>query len=346
MGRILAGIIAALAARSAAAQQSSSGGCRPGLTAMGDAGDGWAVCERLGVAGGAVEFAQHGGSPPPVVVLRKTAEPLYVDEGGSYLGLNKADALGSHADLLGNTLLANAARRGRDLTLAEIAAVVPPIVLNGETHTFVGSRGSSVDVVTDALTSDVNNMGYPTVNQAVLSNAKGARSAIFQQPLNLTGSREGLWGDYLPVVSLYYPTVTPPPPVAFPAAPAGWQRFIGHCMSQPPRITGNCADPAHIIEYHPCDATKPYPESCFQDAEKACAASSSCSSFAITDSQGEAHYEARPPSPPSPDSSQFCSTCSSLPSLRVALKPAWCQLPDACKLHTERVLTPHISLLF
>ena len=134
----------------------SAASCPVGMTAMGSTDDGWAVCERLGVDAGVVRFVKPATE---AIELRKTAEPLHVDESGCYLGMNKSLALGSHADLLGNTLLARAAADGgRDPTLAEITGVVPPLQVDGRTHSFVGSRGSSVDVVFDALGADVNNM--------------------------------------------------------------------------------------------------------------------------------------------------------------------------------------------
>ena len=92
---------------------------------MGATDDGWSACEHLGANGGSIQFFS---SKMQTIKLDKTASPLHVDESASYLGFNKTYALGSHADLLGNTLLKRAAQGQRDLTLAEITSLVPPLV--------------------------------------------------------------------------------------------------------------------------------------------------------------------------------------------------------------------------
>ena len=144
-------LVAAGAARTGAVGPA----CPTGFTAMAQTSN-WTACEELApTRPHEARFVGAGGAP--LLSLRKTAEPVYVNESGCYLGLGKAKALGSGADLLGSTLLKRSG--GRDLTLAEVAAVVPPIATVKNAHTFVGSRGATVDVVFDVLSADLNGMG-------------------------------------------------------------------------------------------------------------------------------------------------------------------------------------------
>ena len=75
------------------------------------------------------------------------------------------------------------------------------------------------------------------------------------------------------------------PPV-FPAPPPGFQRFLGHCMSEqlcPPGAGCNCASPPWIIEFELC---KPFPSACFSRAAAACRASANCTAFALSGYKG------------------------------------------------------------
>ena len=55
----------------------------------------------------------------------------------------------------------------------------------------------------DILGSDVSNEGHPSINQFL---GKYNRSkAIFKDAFNMTGELERLWGEYLPIISFYYP---------------------------------------------------------------------------------------------------------------------------------------------
>ena len=72
------------------------------------------------------------------------------------------------------------------------------------------------------------------------------------------------------------------PPAGFPPAPAGWQRFLGHCMSENPCTIGcNCASNDYIRNFSKC-GTGAYPTNCFREAEAACSADERCASFAIS----------------------------------------------------------------
>ena len=180
--------------------------CAPGFTLMGQLESALfsanvTVCEDLRPLRGSVVFQAANGSV--LASLGKSAEPLFVDESQCYLGIRKETALGSKADLLGNSLLARTrAGGGRDLTLAEVAAVVPPLVVTEGCHTFVGSRSSSVAAVFGPFSGDVINFGYPTMDQS--AKFRNLMIAVFHDKLNLTATHEGLWGGFLPAVSFYF----------------------------------------------------------------------------------------------------------------------------------------------
>ena len=185
--------------------QATAPGCPAGFTRMASATN-WTFCEQLAIQQprpqhSEVRFIKPGGSL--LLSLQKTAQPVYVNESGCYLGLGKAKALGSGADLLGSMLLASAGPE--DLTLREVAAVVPPIATVKNAQTFVGSRSATVDVVFDVLSADVNSMGYPTMDQS--ASFRGMKQAIYHADLDLRATREGLWGKHLPAVSFYYQLV-------------------------------------------------------------------------------------------------------------------------------------------
>ena len=100
------------------------------------------------------------------------------------------------------------ATAGRDPTLSELANIMPPLVLvggydfndpiqcqahgqkagckaysfGGGVHTFVGSRGSSADIVFDTLGSDLMSEGHPSMNQFI--HKYGLSMAIFKDPLD------------------------------------------------------------------------------------------------------------------------------------------------------------------
>eukprot|EP00660_Eupelagonema_oceanica_P000093 gene93-9982_t len=137
---------------------------------------------------------------------------------GCYLGLGLAACEAS----CGDKLLASVGTR--DPTLRDVASFYPAMVYDGgfdrldpahstgkawspqasgwNAHTYVGSRGASQDAVFDSNAGDVNSVGYPTMNQFL---GKYHRStATFKDALSRLEQREGLWGDYLPVVTLHF----------------------------------------------------------------------------------------------------------------------------------------------
>lgn len=72
---------------------------------------------------------------------------------------------------------------------------------------------------------------------------------------------------------------------SFPEPPTGWQRFLGHCMSEKHCTNGcNCASHAYIRNFSKCQGS--YPASCFHEANVACSDDEECDSFAISRYEG------------------------------------------------------------
>ena len=207
--------------------------CPAGMTLMAEAvpwrGDTFTVCETA-EPGGALHFlpgssattsrANAGGAP---IVVSRTAKPLF-NTTPTYANTSAAAVGNSSADVMGNALLA----RGVDPTLSELANVMRPLVLvggydfndpiqctthgeptgckayafDGGVHTFIGSRGSSADIVFDTLGSDVMSEGHPSMNGFI--HKYGLSNAIFKDKLDPMVVLEGLWGGYLPIISYWY----------------------------------------------------------------------------------------------------------------------------------------------
>jgi|EP01043_Picozoa_sp_COSAG02_P026299 hypothetical protein len=207
--------------------------CPAGTLAVGATPDGtWQVCERTlsidaygaMVPAGRLEYIAANGTR---VVLNKTSEQMYGCKGqthnasaGCYLGLGF-----SGVQRLGvTTLLQQAAAAGTDPSLQQVDSMYPAMVYDGgynkedpahstgkawgpqpggwNVHTWVGSRSASVDVAFDSNAGDVGNAGHPSMNQ--FHGKYGRSTATFKDSMSIYEQREGLWGDYLPVVSFHY----------------------------------------------------------------------------------------------------------------------------------------------
>ena len=87
-------------------------------------------------------------------------------------------------------------------------------------HTYVGSRGTTQLPAFDSVGGDVESVGMPSMNQ--FQETKYHRSdAVFKDPLSRFEQREGLFGGYLPVISLQFKIADHPPPKP------------GHCSTTP-----------------------------------------------------------------------------------------------------------------
>jgi hypothetical protein len=225
-------LLRALAGAVVAAAHSSTV-CPAGTLAVGATPDGtWQVCERTlsldaygaMVPAGRLEYIAANGTK---VILSKTSEQMYGCEGqthnasaGCYLGLGF-----SGVQRLGvATLLQQAAAAGTDPSLQQVDSMYPAMVYDGgynkedpahsvgkawgpqpggwNVHTWVGSRSATVDVPFDSNAGDVSNAGHPSMNQ--FHGKYGRSTATFKDDMSIYEQREGLWGDYLPVVSFHF----------------------------------------------------------------------------------------------------------------------------------------------
>ena len=228
---------AALLARAAAAAPAA---CPAGMLEVGATPDGeWTVCERTLspdpltgalVPAGSVHYLHANGS---VAVFPKSSEAMYGCNGrtenataGCFLGMGTGSA-GVHACQAGCQAALLKSLGSADVTEAQVKQLFPAMVNDGgwderdpahqgswhgrpdqsepsfNAHTYVGSRGATADAVFDSLGGDVNSQGMPSMNQ--FPETKYHRSdAVFKDKLSPFEQREGLWGGYLPVISLQF----------------------------------------------------------------------------------------------------------------------------------------------
>ena len=205
-----------LAARLLGAAAAAAASCPAGTTEQARAaqwrGDAYMVCEDA-QPGGELQFIPAGSGSGAPISVERTAVPLFGTN--ATCGANTScwtETTASSADVMGNALL----RQDRDATLRELQQVIPPLVLvggydfndpiqcgkNGQkpgckaysysagVHTFVGSRGSSADIVFDTLASDVMSEGHPSMNQFI--HKYGLSMATFKDKLDPMVILEGL----------------------------------------------------------------------------------------------------------------------------------------------------------
>ena len=215
--------VPAAAAATAAQQQPP---CPAGFVAMAPL-----VCESAK----ALHFLNVDGSQKAVV--HKRDEDVYDLSGRPpFMGLQEADVSSSSADLLGNLLLKTAAPG--DVSWQAVADAVPPSPGSGGGHldvwdmamrrtarfrctgqqrnetvpplgipgvdTFTSSRGSSMPLIFNRLGGDVNADGLPSMWQAL--GKYGKSKAQFKTPVKKTAIKNGLWGDFLPILNFVLPT--------------------------------------------------------------------------------------------------------------------------------------------
>ena len=205
-----------LAACLLGAAAAAAASCPAGTTEQARAaqwrGAAYTVCEDA-QPGGELQFIPAGSGAGASISVERTAVPLFGTNATCGAGTSCwAETTASSADVMGNALLAT----GRDATLRELQQVIPPLVLvggydfndpiqcakNGQkpgckaysytagVHTFVGSRGSSADIVFDTLASDVMSEGHPSMNQFI--HKYGLSMATFKDKLDPMVILEGL----------------------------------------------------------------------------------------------------------------------------------------------------------
>jgi hypothetical protein len=279
------------------------GVCPEGTTQMGSArGGALLACEDLAERAGHITFVAANGSGWSLR-LGKTAEHLYVDEASLYCGFNKSQVAASlvqrgrpngtaGSDILGDKILASARRRGTDPTLAEVSAALAPLVYDGgynlddpahggrgrsggNSHTFVGSRGSSVDTCFDTMASSTVMIDNPTMSS--YPGKYHRTSAVFKDRLDTNGTLEGLWGGHLPVVCFNWPIVGgPPPPPPPPGGPTHCTTVPQPCPTHPGRTwcasdkePGQCDKPS-VKSCPPCPPPPPPPHAHCVPPQKPC----------------------------------------------------------------------------
>ena len=133
----------AVAAGVRGADPSASGVvCPSGTVQMGTARAGSVLaCEDLMNRAGYITFVDTANGS--ALTLSKTAEHLYVDPAGLYCGYNKSQVAASikrrgsrngtaGSDILGDKILTAARAANADPTLAEVSAVLAPLVYDGK----------------------------------------------------------------------------------------------------------------------------------------------------------------------------------------------------------------------
>jgi len=254
MLRLAAAMVLVAALRGARAAAVS---CPSGMLSVGSTPDGeWTVCELpmsvdplsgKTVPRGELRYIHANGS---VAVFPKSSEAMYGCDGqtenetaGCFLGLGTGSAgvATCQASCQSELLKRNG---DADPGYEQVKQLFSGMVFDGgwderdpahqgswkgradqsepgfNVHTYVGSRGTTQLPAFDSVGGDVESVGMPSMNQ--FQETKYHRSdAVFKDPLSRFEQREGLFGGYLPVISLQFKIADHPPPKP------------GHCSTTP-----------------------------------------------------------------------------------------------------------------
>ena len=164
------------------------------------------ACEDFSTDADAIVFVQSTTGVPVASLPKRFATTIVADT-DAYLNYSKSEVLTSPADLLGNRLL----EKKHGFTMNDVAAAVPPIRTFAHTRTFVGSRGSIVDISLDETLTDLNTLGLPTILSAI---------TLPGGALNETRMEEGLIGGILPCLAFRFPDTSGT--ATSPSNPGGW----------------------------------------------------------------------------------------------------------------------------
>jgi hypothetical protein len=239
--------------------------CPDGVV-VGTTVEGATVCERLDGTGELLFL--RGGSSQVQRRVAKRFVPLYTNKSEAYLGFKESQwHTSSGPDVLGNALIARS--RG-DPSWTFVASAVPPMRYDGGfdakdpahggrgaqagSHTFVGSRASSVWAVFDTLGTSVGGLGTPDMNQ--FAGKYGRSTAVFKQPIERERTVEGLWGGWLPIVSFRFTEQGP--------GGAGSRNTTGtctppHCLGCPTARPGQPVPPCQHFPKKCCPPPTPSP---------------------------------------------------------------------------------------
>lgn len=191
----------------------------------------WIACEDLADRDGRIVLVPASGDP---VVLPKRLESMYASISTSFTGGDMSGIWESTKDDMAIAFLANATAQNRDVSYAEIAAAVAPLVANGGAdggkeatkcgakdgfgcaqasgvHTFTGARNYLEDASFDSHGVDVNpgDFDFPSMNQH--TGKYGVNPAVFKDKLVCStempmqdcppnSTRAGLIGGSLPIL--------------------------------------------------------------------------------------------------------------------------------------------------
>lgn len=281
------------------ATAAASPACPRGTVAVGASADGvWTVCEvtlsadRLTgalVPSGELRFlhATNGS----MHIFHKTSEAMYGCGGrhanatdGCYLGLDPGQQM--QCATCQDELFSRIGNY-TDPSYEVVKAIWPPLVWDGgwdyadpahdgswkgrpdqqigcgnvNGHTFVGSRSATQTPTFDSNGMDFNQYGFPGMSQFLTKYHRS--TAVFKDRLSLYEQREGLWGGFLPVISLHFkisgPGSGPPAPthINCTSIPQPCPSHPGRtfCASNP--ASGQCDQPSHP----PCPPCPPPPSS-------------------------------------------------------------------------------------
>eukprot|EP01052_Picozoa_sp_SAG31_P043002 SAG31_NODE_7020_length_1814_cov_1.844315_1_plen_278_part_00 len=134
----------------------------------------------------------------------------------------------------------------------------------GNSHTFVGSRGASVDKCFDTWGTGLQMQDNPTLSAA--PGKYHRTSATFKDQLDFNGTLEGIWGGHLMAISFHYPIIGSAPSPAPGPGPAHCTTTPQPCPNHPGRTfcasdksPGQCDRPS-VKKCPPCPPPPPGPE--------------------------------------------------------------------------------------
>ena len=263
----------ALALLAASLAGARSGPTCPDGIIVGSTLDDAIVCERMDGTGALIYIGKGGDVQRRIT---KSYSAVYDRNTGGvkpYLGFNRSqwDST-SGPDILGNALLARSSKNKSDPTWTFVASAVPPMRYDGGfdnsdpahggrgaqsgSHTFVGSRASSVFAVFDMFGKSSSDLGTPDMSPFL---GKYNRStAVFKQKLDVEKTREGLFGGWLPIVSYRYTEVGGGAGCHTPRTPCPGHRdrtfdpcnpAQNQCDSPPAAPAGAATSPPNEIEF-------------------------------------------------------------------------------------------------
>ena len=137
--------------------------CPSGMTQMARFTEGqdnvpYTACEDLSRSNGDLVLLAPADPSAERFVFRKTAESLF---GGAQFSADMSRVWASKTDLLRDTFLNQSRAEGRDVTFAEIADAISPLLLNGGTLTSQAAKSTPSHVNVHSFTSSRLSLAHP-----------------------------------------------------------------------------------------------------------------------------------------------------------------------------------------